>query len=187
MPDWREILSRDGPAAWRTAYRIVGNSADADECLQEACLAAWNVSRRQPVHNWRALLKRLATTRAIDRLRDRSRRRAREEAVDGDWHDAGAPLPAQRMEDEELIEQLRSALAQIPPKQAELFCLYLDQWSYQEIADQLDISTSRVGVLLHRAREKLARILAATLGTRSANDGQAPSGRNTKRAKREPS
>ena len=40
MPDWREILSRDGPAAWRTAYRLLGNRADADECFQEACMAA---------------------------------------------------------------------------------------------------------------------------------------------------
>lgn len=23
MPDWDEILTRDGPAVWRTAYRIV--------------------------------------------------------------------------------------------------------------------------------------------------------------------
>jgi DNA-directed RNA polymerase specialized sigma24 family protein len=39
MPDWDEILSPDGPAVWRTAYRIVGNRADADECFQEAFLA----------------------------------------------------------------------------------------------------------------------------------------------------
>ena len=40
MPDWQEILSQDGPSAWRTAYRLLGNRADADECFQEACLAA---------------------------------------------------------------------------------------------------------------------------------------------------
>jgi RNA polymerase sigma-70 factor, ECF subfamily len=31
MPDWDEILTRDRPAVWRTAYRIVGNRADADD------------------------------------------------------------------------------------------------------------------------------------------------------------
>lgn len=36
MPDWRAILHRDGPAAWRAAYRLVGDRQDADECLQEA-------------------------------------------------------------------------------------------------------------------------------------------------------
>ena len=82
MPDWPEILSRDGPAAWRAAYRIVGNRADADECFQEACLAALNVSRRQTVRQWSALLRRLAAARAVDQLRQRQRRRAREQTTD---------------------------------------------------------------------------------------------------------
>ena len=46
MPNWREILGRDGPAAWRTAFRILGNRADADECFQEACLAALEEGER---------------------------------------------------------------------------------------------------------------------------------------------
>ena len=41
MPDRQEIVSRDGDAVWRTAYRYLGNRADADECFQEAFLAAW--------------------------------------------------------------------------------------------------------------------------------------------------
>jgi len=52
MPDWQEILSRDGPAAWRTVYRLLGNRAEADECFQKVCLAVLEVSRREVVHNW---------------------------------------------------------------------------------------------------------------------------------------
>jgi len=59
MPDWQSIVSQDGPAAWRTAYRLLGNRADADECFQETCLAALAVSRREVVHNWRGLFLRL--------------------------------------------------------------------------------------------------------------------------------
>ena len=69
MPDWQEILSRDGGAVWQTAYRYLGNRADADECFQEAFLAAFKFSRHHEVTNWRAILKRLAAARAIDRLR----------------------------------------------------------------------------------------------------------------------
>jgi RNA polymerase sigma-70 factor (ECF subfamily) len=161
MPDWAEILSRDGPAAWRAAYRIVGNRADADECFQEACLAALNISRRQNVRQWSALLRRLAAARAMDRLRQRQRRRAREQVADiGSL--AGGDPPSQRMEGQESADRLRTVLAKIPSQQAELFCLHcLEDWSYQEIADELGISTSRVGVLIHRARSKLAKLLAA--------------------------
>ena len=37
MPDWQELMNRDGKAVWQTAYRLLGNRADADECFQEAC------------------------------------------------------------------------------------------------------------------------------------------------------
>src|SRR3954451_16250657 len=74
MPDWEEVLSRDGPAVWRTAYRLLGNPADADECFQEAFLDALKVSRRVAVLHWRGLLQRLVAARAVDRLR-RNRRR----------------------------------------------------------------------------------------------------------------
>lgn len=187
MPDWPEILSRHGPAAWQTAYRILGNRADADECFQESCLAALNVSRRQSVRQWTALLQRLAAARAIDRLRERTRRRAREQMVDANMLDSGEPLPTQRIEDDELVKQLRAALAQIPAKQSELFCLYLEQWSYQEIAEQLEISTSRVGVLLHRARKKLGRLLATTLDNQRATNDRPSAGPQIKQARKEPS
>jgi DNA-directed RNA polymerase specialized sigma24 family protein len=51
MIDWDELVRHEGPAVWRTAYRIVRNGADADECFQEALLAALRVSDRQPVRD----------------------------------------------------------------------------------------------------------------------------------------
>ena len=171
MPDWAEILNSDGPAAWRTAYRIVGNRADADECFQEACLAALNVSRRQVVRQWSALLRRLAAARAVDRLRQRRRRRDREQETDVAAL-AGGVSPTERVEERELAEQLRSALAKIPSQQAELFCLHcLEQWSYQEIADELGISTSRVGVLIYRACAQIVAIVGGRTTSENAAKG----------------
>jgi RNA polymerase sigma-70 factor (ECF subfamily) len=161
MPDWDEILARDGPAVWRTAYRVVGNRADADECFQEAFLAALEISRRGPVRHWCALLQRLATARAVDRVRSRLRR-GRHETV-ADWGALGgpAPLPSKSVEDAELSAQLRAAIARIPPKQAEAFCLHaLEGWSYREIAQHMDATTDSVGVLVHRARMRLRQLLA---------------------------
>ncbi len=163
MPDWDEILSRDGPAVWRTAYRIVGNRADADECFQEAFLAALEVSRRGPVRHWRALLQRLAAARAVDRLRTRLRRGRHEPIADWDALGGPAPLPSKSVEDAELSEQLREAIAHIPPKQAEAFCLHaLEGWSYREIAQQMNATTDAVGVLVHRARLRLRQLMAGS-------------------------
>jgi RNA polymerase sigma-70 factor (ECF subfamily) len=161
MPDWDEIVRHEGPAVWRTAYRLLNNSADADECFQEAFVAALEVSRREEVGNWRALLQRLASARSVDRLRERCRRRSREQCAD--WNDvAGSePQPSQGAEAVELAQRLREALAQIPVQQAEIFCLHgLEGWSYEEIAEQLSLTLNTVGVLLHRARKRLRVLLA---------------------------
>jgi RNA polymerase sigma-70 factor (ECF subfamily) len=160
MPDWQDILSRDGPAVWHTAYRYLGNRADADECFQEAFLAAFEFSRRQEVQNWRALLKRLAAARAVDRLRRRRHQAGRREAPDWETLPDQSPSPHQSAEDAELSERLRLALALIPPRQAEVFCLHcLEGFSYQEVAGQLAITVDAVGVLLHRARNRLRELL----------------------------
>lgn len=162
MPDWSAILGRHGPAVWQTAYRLVGNSADADECFQEACLAALAVGGREPVRDWRALLQRLAAVRAMDRLRQRYRRARREGPADLDLVPGGSPSPAEGAEAAELTGRLREALTALPPRQAEAFCLHaLDGWTYADVADQLGLTADNVGVLIHRARKRLRDRLAA--------------------------
>jgi RNA polymerase sigma-70 factor (ECF subfamily) len=163
MPDWPEILSQDGPAAWQTAYRLLGNRADADECFQEACLAALEVSQREEVQNWRALLQRLAVARSVDRLRGKKRTGLPTSPSSLRQVPDRSPPPARLMEDAELASELRLALGQIAPKQAEAFWLhFIENCSYQEIARTLRISTDAVGVLIHRARKRLRELLAKT-------------------------
>jgi len=167
MVDWQSILDRDGPVVWRTVYRLLGNRADAEDCYQETFLSALEVWRRQPVRSPRALLQRMATARALDRLRARYRRSARGEGSDpgGVEYDRSAdpaPGPPEVAEAAELSGRLREALATLPAKQADVFSLYnLEGWSYQEIAAHLGISVDSVGVLLHRARARLRQRLAA--------------------------
>lgn len=176
MPDWREILSRDGPAAWRTSYRLLGNRADADECFQEACLAALEVSRREEVHNWQGLLQRLAVARSVDRLRVRKRARLQTSAADLQQVKDSSSPSSQDVEDAELASELRRALGRIPPRQAEAFCLhYVEDCSYQEIAQSLRISTDAVGVLIHRARKQLRELLAESHESRAEAKARAAS------------
>lgn len=161
MPDWQEILRCYGSVVWRTIYRLLSNRADADECFQETLLASLELSRREEVKNWRALLQRLAAARAVDRLRERYRRRAREQITDWSAVSGNTPQPSQDAEQAELAQHLRAALAQIPAQQAEVFCLHvLEGWSYQDIAEQLSLSINSVGVLMHRARKRLRELLA---------------------------
>jgi RNA polymerase sigma-70 factor, ECF subfamily len=70
------------------------------------------------------------------------------------------PEPDQAAAVSELSDHLRQALAQLDERQAQVFCLAcLDGLSYADIADQLGITVSHVGVLLNRARLSLRQRL----------------------------
>jgi RNA polymerase sigma-70 factor (ECF subfamily) len=165
MTDWDAIVERDGPAVWRTVYRLLGRRADAEDCFQETFLAALRLWARQPVQHPRAALQRLATARAVDRLRRRYRESGRTAGVDWDNLRNPGPSPPQQAVASELSQRLRDALALLPGKQADVFCLYcLEGWAYADIATELGISVDAVGVMLHRARARLRAGLAGVEG-----------------------
>ena len=157
MIDWQLIIEEHGPAVWRTAYRLLGNSADAADCFQETFVSALQFSRRRRVRNFSALLIRLATARAIDQLRRRFRRANFSSAL-ADSPDVPNtnPGPVQAAQGQELTDRLRDSLSKLSSREAQTFCLrYMNDLNYREIADELGITTNAAGVLLHRARAKL--------------------------------
>ncbi len=159
--DWNSITEQHASVVWQTAYRLLHNQADAADCLQETFLAAFELAQRQRVRNIRGLLLRLATTRAIDRLRQRTRR-SRQESASEDWQQfvSSQPGPDAEVQSQELAARLRNAMGQLPPQEASAFCLrYFNDLSYREIARELGIKTGTAGVLLHRAKARLRKFL----------------------------
>ena len=155
--DWQIIIEKHGPAVWQTAYRLLGNRTDAADCFQETFVCALELSRRQRIRNFSALLTRLATTRAIDRLRQRFRQPHCSDAP-ADWAAVPStnPGPVKLAQQQELAARLRESLTQLPPQEAQVFCMrYLNDMSYRQIAKALGIKINAAGVLLHRARAKL--------------------------------
>ncbi len=123
-------------------------------------MAAVQLSRREPIANWRALLTRLACARAMDQLRQRYRSRIinnteDQVAVIADPHDPGDTAQLG-----ELRFELRIALAQLSQEQATAFCLCaLEGWTYADAGNQLQTPASTIGVLVHRARQQLRDLL----------------------------
>ena len=160
--DWKTVVEGYGPLVWQTAYRLLANSADAADCFQETFLAALEISRRQQVRNLPGLLTRLATTRAIDRLRQRIRRDRHETNAGDPGPGAEVADPLEQLDAQDRAQRLRSAIGQLPSQEANVFCLrYLNEMSYLEIARELKIGVSAVGVSLHRAKARLRELLIA--------------------------
>lgn len=57
------------------------------------------------------------------------------------------------------IEQLYETIAKLDKVERALVTLFLEDLSYQEIAEVLGLSSSHVGVMLHRAKKKLGQFM----------------------------
>jgi RNA polymerase sigma-70 factor (ECF subfamily) len=169
MSDLAAIVAAHSDAVWRTAFRLLGNEHDARDCLQETFLAALRLAPAGDVRHWRSLLVRIATRRAIDQLRRRYQTAAMLSTLPESA--AGPPVadtPAARLEREEFREQVRQALALLPPDQAEAFWLrHLEGLAPLEVARVMAIEPGHARVLVHRAAAGLRRALGPSYGPAS--------------------
>jgi RNA polymerase sigma factor (sigma-70 family) len=152
--DWSQIVQQHGPMVWTTVYRLLRHDADAADCFQRTFLSALVLSRTETIRNWPGLLRRLGTARALESLRQRLRQAQRVRPLLAEVPEpSSTPEPDQAAAVSEFSDHLRAALAQLDARQAQVFCLAcLDGLSYTEIAEQLGLTVSHVGVLLTRAR-----------------------------------
>ena len=161
LGSWNITIEEYGSRVWNIVYRIVGNDADASDCFQEVFLAAVKSSRKRKIRNMSAFLSLLATQRAIDWIRKRKRNiQINTTSMDCEILEGSAQTPPQEMQSLEMAEELRMALSKIPPLEAQVFCLRaLNEFSYRQIADEMNVHENYVGVLINRARSKLQTIL----------------------------
>jgi len=141
---------------FRTAYRITGNAADAEDVLQTIFLRLL----RQPtvaLNQEESYLRRAAVNASLDVIRQRQTSRVAplKEAA-GQTSQAG---------DLAVKECLRHALRTLSERSAEIFALrYFEDWTNQQIAAALDISQVVVAVSLHRTRRQLQKEIRACMG-----------------------
>ena len=139
---------------FRTAYRITGNVADAEDVLQTVFLRmARREDSAEAVERPENYLRRAAVHAALDLVR--ARRSAAEVDLDR--------LPASRNsrpDQADLRELFRRALSELPARSAEIFTLrFFEGLTNPEIAKALGISSISVAVTLHRTRRILQKNL----------------------------
>lgn len=163
MVEWSELLELHGRSVWQIVYRLVNNASDADDCFQEVFLAAYKVAEREAVVDFGHLLHRIAYVRGLRLLRDRYRASSvtsLDSIGEVDIQNR-EPSPISAAQEAELAEALRQALTSLPDDQAIAHCLrYQEGWDYEQIAEQLGVTTNNVGVLLNRARKRLRGLLS---------------------------
>ena len=156
MDDWDTLIREHRVAVFGIAWRVLGHAQDAEDVVQEVFAQASRQSNGRPIVSWPALLRRVATCRALDALRRRRITIPLERVDLATAKDDPQAIAAGH----ELEARLRAALAELPPRDADVFCLrYFEELSYREIAETLGISATAVSTALHQARSRLEKLL----------------------------
>ena len=157
------LFNQHSQRIFRTAYRVTGSAADAEDVLQTVFL---RMARGQEVaataDNTEAYLSRAAVNASLDLLRNRKRSRA--VAIDDLEGEASVASfvvsknPEAQHEDRELRKLIREAVAKLGDTAGQMFALrYFEGYGNGEIAQMMNTSALVVGVTLHRARARLRR------------------------------
>jgi RNA polymerase sigma-70 factor (ECF subfamily) len=163
MDECDRIVAQHGQAVWQTIYRLLGSQEGAADCFQETFFQFIQMAAKSNVDHSLALLKRIATRRAIDLIRKRANSRQKQVPLDEQYPSKEVD-PWKGLAAEEFAQSLRDALQHIPPDQATVFCMtQLEQMDPSEVGTAMGIDTGHVAVLLHRARAALQGRLAKHL------------------------
>lgn len=167
-PSLETVFRDHSRLVYRAAYRVTGNSADAEDVLQTVFL---RLARRREaaVGSLESYLYRAAVNAALDLLRSRqaSPGVSLEEVEPAALEDS-SPSPERAFAAAELRLWLRATVARLSPLAAEIFVLrFFEGRDNGEIARLVGTTEGTVAVTLHRARERVFREFQAYQGGQS--------------------
>ena len=156
-------------ALLRTALRMTKNQSDADDLAQEAIVKAYrNWDKFESGTNCRAWLFRIMTNIFINDYRSKSRSPVSVDVDDIDDNYLYGQLASQGLErnpEQELFNKIldddvTKAIEALPDDFRMVIVLsFIENFSYQEIADIMDLQLGTVKSRLHRGRKLLQKQL----------------------------
>jgi RNA polymerase sigma-70 factor (ECF subfamily) len=165
-----ELFRRYRQPAYRVAFRLLGNEADALDAVQEGFVKALtHLQGFEGRSSFKTWLLRVVSNAALDLGRQRGRRetlsldaaQAREVGSGADANLLTHDAAASGLERADLRALLDDALATLSAAQRQTFVLHVDaELSYREVADALGISIGTVMSRLFYARQKLRAYLS---------------------------
>src|SRR5713101_8053746 len=165
-----EILFRQhSDRVFRTAHRVTGSAADAEDVLQTVFLRlARGPESPSVLENPEGYFTRAAINASLDLLRSRKRSRAVAfDDVEPEAALASQKSPESGHEDRELRNLIRAAVSRLGANAAQMFTLrYFEGYDNGEIARIMSTSALVVGVTLHRARARLRKEIGRYLRAR---------------------
>ncbi len=153
-----ELLRSIETSVYRSAYYILGNEQDALDAAQEVLIRIYRkLDTYQEKAKFSTWVQRIVSNVCMDKFR------AKKETVSIDEHELIIP-DRNNVEDEILLtglsNDIQEAIGKLPRQYRMVVVLrYLEDLSYQEIAEALDLPLNTVKSYLFRARQQLQELL----------------------------
>ncbi len=167
-----KLMTRYRDSIFFMVLKMVHNRDDAEDLTIEAFGKAFNnIGNYSADFAFSTWLFKIATNNSIDFIRKKRLLTTSLDQTstteDGETSPIAvrdhAPNPEQSIIKDQRAEKIRSAIEELSPKYRSLIELrYLDELSYEEIAEKLDIPLGTVKAQLFRAKDMLYNILKIT-------------------------
>ena len=170
---FRELLSRYERPVFSLVFRMVRDRSLAEDLAQEAFIRAFNaIGTYNPSFKFSNWILKIANNHTIDYLR---KRKLDTISIHGSPHAASADEEARTrlviedrderpdayVENRELGSEIEAAIGRLRPEYRTVILLrHVEGYSYEEIADTLELPLGTVKTYIHRARNELKDTLA---------------------------
>ncbi|MFO7671003.1 MAG: sigma-70 family RNA polymerase sigma factor [Bacteroidales bacterium] len=165
-----ELLGRYRDAIYFMLLKMVNSPIDAEDLTIEAFGKAFkNIDQYTPNYAFSTWLFKIATNNCIDFIRKkRASHVSLDQTMDGEdslipsaMIQSDSPDPELTLINKQKIKHMRNVVSKLKPRYRQLVELrYFQEYSYDEIAEELDIPIGTVKAQLFRARELLLNILS---------------------------
>jgi RNA polymerase sigma factor (sigma-70 family) len=160
-PTWEAVVREHSARVYRLAYRLTGNSHDAEDLTQEVFVRVFRSLDSYIPGTFEGWLHRITTNLFLDMARRRQRIRFEGLADETEARLGGSePTPAQAFDDRHFDGDIHAALMALAPEyRAAVILCDIEGLSYEEIADTLGVKLGTVRSRIHRGRAQLRQAL----------------------------
>lgn len=159
---WDDIVRAHRLRVYRTAYRLTGNSHDAEDLTQDVFVRVFRSLPQFTTGSFEGWLYRITTNLFLDQVRRKKRIRFDPLSdVHAEKLASTGPTPGEVVHDRAMEADVQAALdALLPQFRIAVVLCDIEGLSYEEIAEVLGVKIGTVRSRIHRGRTMLRESLA---------------------------
>lgn len=156
---YKELYARYSKAMYNTCLRMLNNTAEAEDVLQESFIEAFkNLERFEQRTSFGGWIKQICINRSINQLNKRKIDWVDMEQMAG--YETADESPVDEVEISMQVENVKKAIMKLPDGYRTVLNLYLlEGYDHEEISEILLVAESTTRTQYMRAKQKLLQIL----------------------------